>query len=160
MSELVASILGRPSWIIHEGWKECIAVSDQAFLSEKREWKRRLAAAHPDRHNQSKLSAKRFRGEMRRFRLWKLRQREWYWKRNLMPPDWRGTRPVAPPTAEIFAPSYVRKTKSLVPATPRMRLTNSLQVRNRLRDLPEGVTCERSQFPRQIELQAEETLAQ
>lgn len=46
---LVQVFEGRPSVVANNGWTVYVSVRDAAYLQTKRDWKRKLAAAHPDR---------------------------------------------------------------------------------------------------------------
>lgn len=99
MSEILPfPINGRPVTIKYQGWTEYISIRDQAFLQEKRSWRKRLADSHPDRHpTRKKTAALNFRRLMTKYLVWKKLERQQYWNRGLMPPDWKGSTPVPPP---------------------------------------------------------------
>lgn len=96
---LIPTLRDRPSVIEFNGWKEYVSVHDQNYLAQKKLWRKRLASVHPDvlgyRLNRS---GKQFRRMLSKFQCWKQGERIYYWKRDLMPPDWKGSRMVPPPT--------------------------------------------------------------
>lgn len=93
---LIITLRDRPPVIIFNGWKEFVSVHDQDYLAQKKLWRQRVASVHPDRLNKS--SAYKFRRMLSKFQSWKQAERIYYWRRGLMPPDWKGARLVQPPT--------------------------------------------------------------
>jgi hypothetical protein len=104
-TELVPSYRGRPPVIRRDGWTEFVAIHDQGYYRNKKSWKRKLATLHPDHGG----SAASFRSARAKYETWLLRERHYYWKLDLMPPDWRGS--VEPPPGFV-----VTSTGSLLPA--------------------------------------------
>lgn len=67
-----------------DGWNVIVSIHDSAYLEEKKKWRGRLAAAHPDHGG----SGRKFRAAYRQYRGWLLQERRYYASLNLLPPKW------------------------------------------------------------------------
>lgn len=83
---LIPTYAGRPSVLHIDGWTVYVSVRDAAYTHTKREWRHKLAAAHPDRGG----SHDAFLATKRQFDRWRRGEAEWYQSLGLLPPDgWR-----------------------------------------------------------------------
>lgn len=89
-TDLVPSRQGRPAIVQRDGWTEYVAIHDDAFQAERRAWRQRLAAAHPDAGG----SAEAFRQVYRRYQQWVEREEAYYRRLGLPLP---GQAQVPPP---------------------------------------------------------------
>jgi hypothetical protein len=100
-TDLIPQFGERPSVLKVDGWTCYVSIHDQEYLRMKKEWRKRIIAAHPDKHCASskdrgwKQATARFLSQQAQYRRWMRSERCWYWKLKMMPPDWRG--PLTPP---------------------------------------------------------------
>ena len=66
-----------------DGWVVDLTVHDTYYLNKKREWKRKLVEAHPDRGGSPRL----FRATERRRKAWQAEEWVYYLELGVDPPD-------------------------------------------------------------------------
>lgn len=77
------------SLIEQDGIRHLVYIHDQFYKQEKISWKLKLASVHPDRAPRG--GAWRFLKIAANYRAWMNKERVYYWRLGLMPPDWSGT---------------------------------------------------------------------
>lgn len=83
MSDEILPVLpGRPATIKKDGWTFFISIHDKQALLERREWKQKIAAAHPDKGGTSDA----FRRVLWLYSIWVRNQLRYYRQLGLMPP--------------------------------------------------------------------------
>lgn len=76
-------VSGRPSHVEVDGWMCWVELHDRLYRAERRRWKARLAAAHPDAGG----TAWRFRAAYAGYQRWLRREARWYAHVGLTPPS-------------------------------------------------------------------------
>lgn len=92
MAEAVRRIGDRPIFVRVDGWDVAVSIHDAAHLDERKKWRQRLAAAHPDATGKT---ASEFLAVKRRFDAWLNAERAWYRHIKLEPPDYQDIRPTS-----------------------------------------------------------------
>jgi hypothetical protein len=88
MSAMIRMFTGRPVVIERDGWRVFVCVRDAAYLEGKREWRQKIAAAHPDSGGCHEV----FILARAAFERWRETEAEWYSRLGLQPPDgWQPT---------------------------------------------------------------------
>lgn len=97
MSELLPLVGDRPPiYRDRDGTITYISIHDKAYLDSKRQWKRKVAALHPDKTGNGR-SARQFRAVYNAYQKWLALERVWYWHHGeMMPPDWKGKKEKPP----------------------------------------------------------------
>lgn len=114
-TDLIPLTGSRPPVLVLDGWTVYVAIHDQEYIRQRTEWRRRLAASHPDKSGLTSedrgwaTANRKFRNLLIQHGAWRFKERCFYWKLGLMPPDWRGT--PAPPhgwriSSDKRLPSY------------------------------------------------------
>lgn len=80
--ELVPTFGTRPPVVRVGGGVVHVSVHDAEFLRQWREWRRRLAAAHPDKGG----TEYRFRTALGKYRKWEFAEAKWYAQIGIDPP--------------------------------------------------------------------------
>lgn len=94
--ELIPSLPGRPAVIEQDGWKVFLSVHDKEYLRAKKQMRKEVLDLHPDKSGLSPEDPRwervnqRFRSANLSYIVWCRKERCWYWKFGLMPPDWKG----------------------------------------------------------------------
>lgn len=101
-----------------QGWTVFVSVHDQEYLRQKREWRARIIAAHPDKLGISPADLSKWKSANLKFarlnlaaQVWKHKERAFYWRLGLMPPDWKGEPEPPNGLRESLAVPYKRRNK-------------------------------------------------
>lgn len=82
-AEIIKVIDGRPAIVKVDGWTVFLSVRDAEYLRILKQFKRRLAEAHPDKGG----TAGRFRKVMSERLRWQMTEASFYASIDLLPPD-------------------------------------------------------------------------
>ena len=74
----------RPAFIPHAGGRIYISVHDAEYLRQRSEWRRKLAAAHPDSPTGNSFTFRRLKSQRDK---WEATEVEWYAQHGLTPPE-------------------------------------------------------------------------
>lgn len=84
MGEILQTFGEYPAFVVEDGWRIAVGVRVRAYLDDVKEWKRRLAASHPDAPGGSAAS---FRAVKSAEERWRTRADQWFVDRGLEPPQ-------------------------------------------------------------------------
>lgn len=95
--ELTKAYAGRPAFVAYKGGRVALAIRDGAYLLERRAWRQRLAAAHPDKGG----TATRFEKIKRQYDAWEAAERRGFAELGWPPPRASDGQVTAKPDGEI-----------------------------------------------------------